>query len=499
MAEQQRHVVIIGGGLAGLSAGCYARASGFRATIIEHNLALGGVCTAWRRGPYLIDGCIHWLTGGPFLRVYEELGVLQRLRLRPLQHYATFRDERDGLEIAITADLPAFARALELVAREDRDELDRIVEGAHAVAAMAPPLDRPQELYTLRDGLGMLWNLRHELPTFVHFRKPMADYAREHLRNARLRHILTRLVPEEAPALVLLMILGYLQRGWLSRPEGGTLAFRDALIESYHGLGGEARLHSTVDEVLVEGGRARGVRLGDGSFVEADAVICTASAPETLFRLLGGRYGADEMRRRMAEWKMFPPIVLASYGLATPLAGAPQILHLDGIEPLEVGGRRNETLYLRIYNDDPSFAPPGHTVLQALLTTDYGWWATRGSNYVAEKDALGEAILTALDRYLPGVQAALRVVDLATPLTFWNMARSWRGAYEGWLPNADALFGHVRKQLDGLSGFYMAGQWVEPGGGVPTACASGRAAVQLLCADEKRAFEIPHRAGLPGG
>ena len=61
----ERHLLIIGGGLAGLSAGCYALRSGFRTTIIEHNLTLGGVCTAWQRDPYTIDGCIHWLTGGP--------------------------------------------------------------------------------------------------------------------------------------------------------------------------------------------------------------------------------------------------------------------------------------------------------------------------------------------------------------------------------------------------------------------------------------------------
>ena len=69
----ERHVLIIGGGLSGLSTGCYARASGFRTTIVEHSLALGGVCTAWSRGPYTIDGCIQWLTGGAFDRIYEEL------------------------------------------------------------------------------------------------------------------------------------------------------------------------------------------------------------------------------------------------------------------------------------------------------------------------------------------------------------------------------------------------------------------------------------------
>lgn len=60
-------MVIVGGGLAGLSAGCFARLDDFDVTIVEHNPGLGGVCTAWHRGAYLADGCIHWLTGGPFI------------------------------------------------------------------------------------------------------------------------------------------------------------------------------------------------------------------------------------------------------------------------------------------------------------------------------------------------------------------------------------------------------------------------------------------------
>jgi phytoene dehydrogenase-like protein len=79
---------------------------------------------------------------------------------------------------------------------------------------------------------------------------------------------------------------------------------------------------------------------------------------------------------------------------------------------------------------------------------------------------------------------------VVTPLTFWNLARSWRGAYEGWMPSAEAFFGHVQKTLDGLAGFYLAGQWVEPGGGVPTALLSGRQVAQLVCAAEERPFRL---------
>jgi phytoene dehydrogenase-like protein len=76
--NESRLVVVGGGGLAGLSAAVYACRSGFKTTIVEHNLALGGSCTAWERGGYTIDGSSHWLTGGPFLRLYEDLGSSAR-------------------------------------------------------------------------------------------------------------------------------------------------------------------------------------------------------------------------------------------------------------------------------------------------------------------------------------------------------------------------------------------------------------------------------------
>jgi phytoene dehydrogenase-like protein len=482
-----RHIIIIGGGLAGLSAGCYARRSGFRSTIVEHNLALGGVCTAWQRGPYLVDGCIQWLTGGPFERLYEELEILPSVALRTLETWATYRDTRDRFEVAFTKDLDRLVAQLAQVSTEDAAELARLREGAAEFARMKPPMT-PPELVSLRDHLRSFWEMRDALGTLLHFRKPVGLWARDHLTSARLQRIFTHILPETAPAFFLLMVLGYLEQGYLSRPVGGTAAFRDALERTYSGLGGATVLHATVDEVLVRDGRASGVRLADGTMLAGDLVLSTASAPETVLRLLGGRYDADSTRDRLARWKLFDPIVLASFGVAEPYADAPALLILDGIGPFEVGGRSTEHIEVRVCNDDPCFAPLGHTVVQVMLQTDYQWWATRGTRYGAEKDALADATIAQLEPHFPGFRQAVRMIDLATPLTYWNMARSWRGAYEGWMPTAETFFGHVKKKLTGLEGFYMAGQWVEPGGGVPTAVMSGRQAIQLVCESEGCAF-----------
>lgn len=484
------NIVIIGGGLAGLSAGCYARASGFRTTIIEHNLSLGGVCTAWPRNGYTIDGCIHWLTGGAFAKLYEELGIVPKVGLHTIQEFARYRNIERGIDISFARDLEMIARELKQVAPEDAHEIDRMMTSALEMATFDPGI-APPELQGLKEAAARVWDARSEIGLLVHYRKPLGVWVREHLKNDELRRILLSFVPPEAPALFLLMVFGYLAKGFLSRPDGGSGRFRDALVATYHRLGGAERLHTTVDEIVVDKGRARGVRLDDGTVVDADIVISTSSVPETVLRLLGGGYGANETRARLERWKLFDPIVLVSFGVASKLEGVPPTLLVDGIAPFEVGGRMNDRLYVRTYNDDPLMAPPGHTVVQAVLTTSYDWWASRGTGYMAAKDAVIDRTITQLESHLPQLRRAVQVADVATPLTYWRQTRSWRGAFEGWMPRGESTFTHMKKTLPNLEGLYMAGQWVEPGGGVPMAILSGRQVVQLLCADRNQLFCTP--------
>jgi phytoene dehydrogenase-like protein len=77
---QERSVVIVGGGIAGLAVGCYARMNGCRATILEMHKIPGGLCTAWKREGYTFDISMHMLTGsksGPAHQMWRELGAVQ--------------------------------------------------------------------------------------------------------------------------------------------------------------------------------------------------------------------------------------------------------------------------------------------------------------------------------------------------------------------------------------------------------------------------------------
>jgi hypothetical protein len=123
--------------------------------------------------------------------------------------------------------------------------------------------------------------------------------------------------------------------------------------------------------------------------------------PETVLRLLGGRFGGDDVRAKLARWRTFQPVVLASFGVALPLSDLPSLLLLDRVEPFEIGDVVNDALFVRVCNDDTSFAPAGHTVIQAMLGSNYEWWATRGSRYTAEKDLVGDVALAQLAKQIP--------------------------------------------------------------------------------------------------
>ncbi|OQA09953.1 MAG: hypothetical protein BWY65_00895 [Firmicutes bacterium ADurb.Bin373] len=88
----------------------------------------------------------------------------------------------------------------------------------------------------------------------------------------------------------------------------------------------------------------------------------------------------------------------------------------------------------------------------------------------------------------PGISSQVEMTDIATPYTLWRYTRNYRGAYEGWLLTPEAVSVKISNTLPGLANFYMAGQWVQTGGGIPSALSSGRTLVQNLCERDGKKF-----------
>ncbi|HEY6878604.1 MAG TPA: FAD-dependent oxidoreductase, partial [Polyangiales bacterium] len=338
----QKRVIVIGGGLAGLSAGCYARMCGFEVRVLEHAAQAGGMCTSWSRAPYSIDGCIHWLAGagegGAFRPVYEELGISRDVVFTPLTQFQRFEDPVAGWEIEVGADLAVLRSWLETLAPQDQSAIAQLFQAVERCAELKVPL-APHELASFTDAMRQLWDARKLAPTFLRMHGTLASWAEHTFTSPALRSLFSSMMVPQMPAWLLPMMLHMLGSGQLSRPVGGSAMVRDAVVRRLHELGGELTLQCTVDEILVRDSRACGVRLQDGTELDADAVICTASAHETHLRLLGGRYLDRDTRERLDHWRTFDPIVMVNVGVATPLRDEPSTVIVRQAEPLVVGGR----------------------------------------------------------------------------------------------------------------------------------------------------------------
>ena len=208
--------------------------------------------------------------------------------------------------------------------------------------------------------------------------------------------------------------------------------------------------------------------------------------------MLGGRYVDQKIKDRYANWPMFPPILIISFGVANNFPGEVSANRVRLQRPITLGGQEFEGFSFRIFNHDPALAPPGKTVVQVILTTDFDRWCDLQEKdrprYEAEKERFAAEVLAQLEAYLPGIGSQVEITDVATPYTFWRYTRNYRGAFEGWLMAPETTRTRVEKTLPGLNNFYMAGQWVEPGGGIASALFSGRNLVKMLCRQDGKQF-----------
>ncbi len=495
----KKSLIIIGAGLAGLAAGCYAQMNGYQSRIFEHHSQAGGLAAWWRRGEYLIDGGIHFVMshkpGTKLYQLYRELGIVPDCRFVDLTDYGRFVHEASGQSVHLSDDLGQWSDALKALSPADAHIVDEIIAGGRALQGLDMSevgMSNPPELSSTRDQVKDLWAMRRMLRLMIgKYSQTVAEYGQK-VHDPVLRTCLEQLFLPQVPLYFIFMIMAPLADRQLGLIQHGCRDFVRAIENRYRALGGEITYKSTVEKVLVEGNRATGVRLVDGSEHRAGAVISAADGYSTIFEMLDGRYATPSIEKRYATWKVFQPLLMISYGVAQEFPGLPPFTTISLEKPLTIGPNRVDSLVLRILNYGPGFAPPGKTVLQAEFDTSWRYWNDLQKEdraaYDAEKERVAQEVLARLEAHHPGISSRVELTDVATPYTTWRYTLNRRGSWGGWLMTPKAMMTSIKRTLPGLARFYMAGQWVMPGGGVPPCLYSGRHAVQLLCHHDGRPF-----------
>lgn len=495
----ENKVVIIGAGIAGLSAGCYARMNGYDVEIHEaHNLP-GGLCTSWKRGDYIIDGCIHWLMdsrpGTGFYRIWQELGVVQGRKMFDHDVFGSVVG-LDGRTLHFYTDVDRLEEHLEELSPRDTGAIKDLCGLIRRLASLSNPADKAPELMGRWDRIRAMARMA---PYFKDLMK-VGDLTLEALgarfTDPLLRGAITNFLPDKTmTALALFLTLGPMSRRAAGYPLGGSLELARAIEQRLLDLGGRIFYRSRVEKVLERAGRVVGVRLAEGSEVGADYVISAFDMRATLFSLLDGSR-VDPLHRDLLETgRHFLPIVQVAFGVGMDFSDEISCIGTayELEQPIEIAGRRQSYFNVKNYCYDPSLAPPGKSVVGSGFVTDWSYWEPLIRDrvaYDAEKDNIAAFCQERIEHLHPGFASRIEMTDVATPHTFARYTGNWKGTYMTWMLSSEFQRKHryIPKTVPGLSGFYLASMWTNPPGGVSGGAGVGRGVVQLLCHEDRKRF-----------
>lgn len=481
--------------MAGLSAGIYGQRNGFRTQILEMNSIPGGQCTAWDRQGFRFDYCLHWLIGtrsSVFNDIWKETNVInETVQIVDNDIHTLVKDEKWG-EFIVYTNVDRWQDYLIGMAPEDEKSIRKICSQMKMCAKLEP-FSKTPDIRKFADYLKALLKMRKLLFLLNRCSKISAKtyFDRLKLKNPGLRYFLNRLFGEKNySALVVVMMLGWFHAKNAGYLIGGSLPLAQRMTHRYHDLGGELLLKKKVMTILVEKDRAVGVKLTDGTVFKADYVISAADGHSTLYEMLQGKYLSPKLKDAYANWELYIPFIQVAFGVNDRLiSAAPVTTYFK--EEFTIGSLEMKHGY-SIMNQsavDPTLAPDGKTTI--IIRFDSAWenWENVGQEeYEKLKIQIRKHGIHILERHFPGVKEKIEVVDVSTPKTAVKYTGVWKGAYEGFLPTGNMIKKTLPNTVPNLKSFYMIGQWMFPGGGLPPAAQSGKWVLQTICKERKLTF-----------
>jgi phytoene dehydrogenase-like protein len=495
---KKRSIIIIGAGAAGLSAGCYAQMNGYQSTIFEMHHLPGGLCTAWERKGFVYDGCIHYLFGSgegqPFNDLWQELGAVQERAFINHETYQEITD--DDKTLIVYADPDRLQEHMISLSPADVRLIRQLCNGIRKFKDFdaSAMYDVPKDLMKPQDWLALSKKMMPFVPELALWATQSSRDFANRFKDPFLRNAVAQMFSwEEAPMMMGMMLLAYMHNGNAGFPVGASLEFARALEKRYLQLGGIIRYEAQVEKILTENNRAVGVRLYNDEVHHADVVISAADGKGTIFDMLGGEFTNRRVRRMYDGHLPTHQMCQVSLGVNSDLSSQPHWVTYLLNDPILLAGEERFELGIKHYCFDPSLSPKGKSVMELIVRTNYAYWQRIYGRklYDTEQTQVSDIIIDHMEKWYPDIRADIEFVDEATPLSYERYTGNWMGATTGWLltkATTPMMILGVPKTLPGLENFYMAGQWVEPGGTVSMAAASGKNVIQTICARDGKTF-----------
>lgn len=485
--------VIIGGGVSGLSAGIYTLLKGGEATVCESHTRCGGNLTGWQRGDYHIDNCIHWLTGtnpqsGTY-RTWCELGALGGVKVH--QEEILYSYEKGRERISLYRDLDRTEREMIDASPIDEARIRRLIEAVRILRGVQGMGGAMRN-----EGLSLGEKIKRA-PALFRFHTLSTSALAKKFRSPLLRGFIECFIGGDFSALTLIFVFAAFTADNGGIPEGGSVAMAERMENRFLNLGGELRLGRAVTKVNVENGCAVSVSLSDGSVIPCDYLVITPD-PRSVFGKILKAPMPSALKSLYANKRAYR---FSSIHSAFSIDEG--IIDFKGDLILEIPERfrgvlNSGSIILREFSHEPSFAPKGKNIIQAMIFLDEAasesFVALKKSHgtYRARKALICELMQEIIVERYPALKDRIAVIDSWTPATYKRYTAAEIGSYMSFIIPPMMIPPRVKNKLPSFKNIYLATQWATMPGGLPNSAAEGKKCALAIA--EAESIRIKARA-----
>jgi phytoene desaturase len=489
----KKRAVVIGSGFGGLAVAIRLQAAGLDVTLLEKREQIGGRAYQLKDSGYTFDMGPSLITAPEIIDSVFRAGAMRLtdyVDLVPLDPYYRIYFH-DGSHIDYVGDVDRMREQMGRFNQRDAANLDRFL------ASVRPIYDA-----VIGDRLGSkpfdtVKSMLRFMPKVLKLKAflPVTTFVNHFFKDFRHRFIFSFHPlfvggnPFKTPSIYLM--IPFLEREggvWFTR--GGMYSVIEAMGRLFTELGGTLRTGAEVDQIVVEGGRAVGVRSGDG-FVPADVVVSNADPGHTYGTLVPGGARRHWTDRRLSgqEWSM--SCFLLYIGTRRQY---PQLEHHTLILTERYKGLLRDIFDEKILPDDfsmylhaptrtdPAMAPPGGESMYVLIPVANQRseidWSTVGP-------AFADRVIDFLEEWgLDDLRKEMEVLHVFTPADFsTELNATWGNAFAIEPTLFQTAWFRPQNRSEDVDGLYLVGAGTHPGAGVPGVLLSAETTYGCVAAD----------------
>ncbi len=490
----RERAIVIGAGFGGLAAALRLQTAGFAVTVIEARDQPGGRASQFKSQGYTFD------MGPTLITAPQLLEELWQLAGRDL------REDLDLVELSpFYRILFRDGRAFDYWGEPAQDEAEiarfepRDIAGYRAFLAETQHLYERAFLDLARQpflSAGRMLRVTPELLR-VGAHRSVYTFASRYFRDPALRMVFSFhplfIGGNPFRASAIYSIVPYLERlGGVSFARGGMYRVIEGLVGLFCAAGGEIRYGAPVEQIRVQNRQVKGVRLQDGTEIEAPTVIANSDVARTYLHLVPREHRSRVTTLRLKQARYSMSCFLLYLGLNRQY---PQLRHHTILMPARYrqliaeifdgqGLPSDLALYLHTpTRTDPTLAPPGGESLYVLAPVPN---LAHGVDWKREAPAFRKRIVRFLETEvgLTGLEQSIVVERQFTPCDFASDLRSHLGAAFSIEPTlSQSAYFRPHNRSESIGGLYFVGAGTHPGAGIPGVLLSAEVTSRLVVQD----------------